>query len=53
VAAPIPFSSAEAILAFVARTPGAIGFTDGIPDDTVRVLRIDEKRSDDPAYPIR
>ena len=52
VAAPVPFTSTEAIVSFVARTPGAIGFTDGSPDDTVQVLRVDQKRVDDPSYPI-
>jgi hypothetical protein len=51
--APRTFTSTEEIVAFVARTPGAIGFSDGAVDESVRVIRIDDQSAGRPDYPIR
>jgi len=53
VSPPTPFATALEVVQFVARTPGAIGFVEGLADETVRVLKIDAKEPGDPTYPLR
>jgi hypothetical protein len=50
---PRGFSDADAVCAFVARTPGAMAIVDGRCDGSVKTLSVNGKSVGDAQYPLR